>query len=180
MPQLRIAAVLALAIILQLSLRAVWAPLVFIDFPLVIVVYIALQREAWQSLIAATIAGLAVDAASGGVLGSGGFSKTLTAYIVYFAATRINLENPLLRIPVLATAAAFEAAVYVGLHRALAQPLPVPFVQTLSYKVIGTMIVGTLAILMLDNLLSAKSQQRRQFADRRRVARRNKGMFGRK
>ena len=180
MPQLRIAAVLALAIILQLSLRAVWAPLVFIDFPLVIVVYIALQREAWQSLIAATIAGLAVDAASGGVLGAGGFSKTLTAYIIYFAATRINLENPLLRIPVLALAAAFEAAVYVGLHRVLAQPLLVPFVQTLSYKVIGTMVVGTVTILMLDNLWSNKSQQRRQFADRRRVARRSRGVLGRK
>jgi rod shape-determining protein MreD len=180
MPQLRIAAVLALAIILQLSLRAVWAPLVFIDFPLVIVVYIALQREAWQSLIAATIAGLAVDAASGGVLGSGGFSKTLTAYLVYFAATRINLENPLLRIPVLAAAAAFEATVYVGLHRVLAQPLPVPFVQTLSYKVIGTMVVGTVALLMLDNIWSNKSQQRRHFADRRRIARRSKGIMGRK
>src|SRR6267378_1995447 len=72
MPQLRIAAVLALAIILQLSLRAVWAPLVFIDFPLVVVVYIALQREAWQALIAGTIAGLAVDAASGGVISAGG------------------------------------------------------------------------------------------------------------
>jgi rod shape-determining protein MreD len=176
MPQLRIAAVLALAIILQLSLRAVWAPLVFIDFPLVIVVYIALQREAWQSLIAATIAGLTVDAASGGILGSGGFSKTLTAYVIYFAATRINLENALLRILVLAAAAAFEATVYVGLHRLLAQPLPGPFVQTLSYKVIGTMVVGTVAILMLDNLWSNKSQQRRQFADRRRVARRSKGM----
>jgi rod shape-determining protein MreD len=180
MPQLRIAAVLALAIILQLSLRAVWAPLVFIDFPLVIVVYIALQREAWQALIAATIAGLAVDAASGGVLGSGGFSKTLTAYVIYFAATRINLENPLLRIPVLAAAAAFEATVYVGLHRLLAQPLSGPFVQTLSYKVIGTMVVGTVALLMLDRLWSNKSQQRRVFADRRRVARRSKGILGRK
>jgi rod shape-determining protein MreD len=180
MPQLRIAAVLALAIILQLSLRAVWAPLVFIDFPLVVVVYIALQREAWQSLIAATFAGLAVDAAGGGMLGAGGFSKTITAYVIYFAATRINLENRLLRIPVLATAAAFQAAVYVGLHRLLAQPMHVPFVQTLSYTVVGTMVVGTLAILMLDNLLSDQSQQRRQFADRRRVARRSKGVLRRK
>jgi rod shape-determining protein MreD len=180
MPQLRIAAVLALAIILQLSLRAVWAPLVFIDFPLVVVVYIALQREAWQALIAGTIAGLAVDAASGGVIGAGGFSKTLTAYLIYFAATRVNLENPLVRIPVLAAAAAFDAAVYVGLHRLLAQPLLVPFVQTISYKVIGTMVVGTLALLMLDNLWSDKSRQRRLFADRRRVARRSTGMLRKK
>ena len=51
MPQLKIAAVLAVAIILQLSLRAVWSPLSYIDFPLIVVVYIALQRHAWQALI---------------------------------------------------------------------------------------------------------------------------------
>jgi len=171
MPQLRIAAVLALAILLQLSLRAAWAPLVYIDFPLVVVVYVALQREAWQALIAGTLAGLAVDAASGG-----GFSKTLTAYVIYFAATRVNLENPLLRIPILAAAAAFDAAVYVALHRLLGQTLLTPFVQTVAYRVIGTSVVGTLGILMLDNLLSDKANQRRQFADRRRVARRSAGM----
>lgn len=176
MPQLRIAAVLALAILLQLSLRAAWAPLVYIDFPLVVVVYVALQREAWQALIAGTLAGLAVDAASGAVIGSGGFSKTLTAYVIYFAATRVNLENPLLRIPILAAAAAFDAAVYVALHRLLGQTLLTPFVQTVAYRVIGTSVVGTLGILMLDNLLSDKANQRRQFADRRRVARRSAGM----
>src|SRR5258708_6414120 len=176
MPQLRIAAVLALAIILQLSLRAVWPPLVFIDFPLVIVVYVALQREAWQALITGTLAGLAVDAASGGIIGAGGFSKTLTAYIIFYAATRINLENPLLRIPILAAAAALDGAVYWGLHRLLGQALQVPFVQTTSYRVVGTTIVGTLAILMLDNLLSDKARQRRLFADRRKVARRSSAM----
>ncbi|MGH9907197.1 MAG: rod shape-determining protein MreD, partial [Pyrinomonadaceae bacterium] len=92
MPQFKIAAVLAIAIILQLSLREVWYPLSYIDFPLVVVVYIALQRDAWRALIVGTIAGLVVDAPSGGLLGAGGFSKTLTAYLVYFAATRINLE----------------------------------------------------------------------------------------
>jgi len=176
MPQLRIAAVLALAILLQLSLRKVWPPLVFIDFPLVVVVYVALQREAWQALITGTLAGLAVDAASGGVIGSGGFSKTLTAYIIFFAATRVNLENPLLRIPILAAAAALDATVYVALHRLLGQPLLMPVVQTIAYRVIGTTIIGTLTILMLDNLLSDKARQRRLFKDRRRVARRSSGM----
>ena len=78
MPQLKIAAVLAIAIILQLSLRAVWTRSSYIDFPLVVVVYIALQRHAWQALMVGTIAGLVVDAASGGLIGAGGFSKTLT------------------------------------------------------------------------------------------------------
>jgi rod shape-determining protein MreD len=176
MPQLRIAAVLALAILLQLSLGKVWPPLVYIDLPLVVVVYVALQREAWQALITGTLAGLIVDAASGGVLGSGGFSKTLTAYVIFFAATRVNLENPLLRIPILAAAAALDASVFVGLHRLLGQPLSAPFVQTVAYRLIGTTIVGTLVILMLDNLLSDKARQRRQFSDRRKVARRTSGL----
>ena len=56
MPQLKIAAALAIAIILQLCLGNIWFPLSYIDFPLVVVVYIALQRHAWQALIVGTIA----------------------------------------------------------------------------------------------------------------------------
>jgi hypothetical protein len=57
------------------------APLVFIDRWLSL--FIALQREAWQSLIAGTIAGLTVDAASG-ESSARRVSKTLTAYVVYW------------------------------------------------------------------------------------------------
>ena len=85
MPQLKIAAVLAVAMFCSCP-REVWSPLSYIDFPLMVVVYIALQRHAWQALIVGTIAGLAVDAASGGLVGAGGFSKTLTAYLIYFLA----------------------------------------------------------------------------------------------
>ena len=64
MSQLKIAVVLLIAILLQLSLREVWQPLSYIDFPLVVVVYIALQRDAWQALLVGTLAGLIIDAAS--------------------------------------------------------------------------------------------------------------------
>jgi rod shape-determining protein MreD len=172
MPQLKIAAVLAVAIILQLSLRAVWSPLSFIDFPLVVVVYIALQRHAWQALIVGTVAGLAVDAAGGGLIGAGGFSKTLTAYLIYFVVTRVNLENTLLRIPVLAAASLVDSAVYVFWHRSLGYPPSAPFVQTMSYKLIGTTIVGTLALFLLDSIFTERGRQRRTFASRRKGARR--------
>ena len=109
MSKLKIAVVLSVSILLQLLLREVWGKLSYIDFPLVVVVYIALQRDAWQALVVGTLAGLIVDAASGGLIGAGGFSKTLTAYVIYFAATRINLENPLLRIPVLAAASLLDS-----------------------------------------------------------------------
>jgi len=172
MPQLKIAVVLLVAIILQLSLRAVWSPLSYIDFPLVVVVYIALQRHAWHALFVGTIAGLAIDAASGGLIGAGGFSKTLTAYIIYFAATRINLENALMRIPVLAAATVLDSAIYVFWHRSLGTPLSAPFVQTMSYRLIGTTVVGTLSFYLLDSVFTERARQRRTFASRRKGARR--------
>ena len=180
MSQLKIAVVLLVSILLQLSLREVWKPLSYIDFPLVVVVYIALQRDAWQALLVGTLAGLIIDAASGGLVGAGGFSKTLTAYIIYFAATRVNLENPLLRIPVLAAAAVLDSAIYVFWHRVLGYPPTVPFVQTMSYKLIATTVVGTLALYLLDALVAERSSQRRQFATRRRVARRSTGSLRRR
>lgn len=172
MPQLKIAAVLGIAIILQLSLRAVWFPLTYVDFPLIVVVYIALQRHAWHALIVGTIAGLAVDAASGGLMGAGGFSKTLTAYIIYFAATRVNLENTLLRIPVLAAATLLDSAIYVFWNRSLGNTPSVPFVQTMSYRLIGTTIAGTFVLYLLDSVFTDRARQRRTFASRRKGARR--------
>ena len=180
MPQLKIAAVLIVSIVLQLSLRIVWPPLKYIDFPLVVIVYIALQRDAWRALLVGTLAGIIVDAASGGLIGSGGFSKTLTAYIIYFAATRVNLENPLLRIPVLAAATAVDAGIYVFLHKVLGYPPDAPVMQTISYKLIATTSVGTVVLYMLDALIAERSSQRRQFATRRRVARRTTGSLRRR
>ena len=172
MPQLKIAAALAIAITLQLSLRAVWPPLSYIDFPLVVIVYIALQRHAWQALIVGTIAGLAIDAAGGGLIGAGGFSKTLTAYVIFFAATRVNLENTLLRIPVLAAATLLDSAIYVFWHRSLGYAPSVPLMQTMLYRLIGTAVVGTLVLYLLDSLFTERARQRRTFASRRRGARR--------
>ena len=180
MPPLKLAAILIVSIALQLSLRVVWPPLVYIDFPLVVVVYIALQREAWRALVVATLAGLIVDAQSGALIGAGGFSKTLTAYVIYFAATKVNLENPLLRIPVLAAATVLDSLVYVFWHRLLGQAPAVPIVQTISYKLIATTVVGTLLLYLIDSIIAERSSQRRQFATRRRVARRSTGSLRRR
>lgn len=180
MTQLKLAAVLIISLVLQLSLRAVWQPLAYIDFPLVVVVYIALQRDAWQALVVGTLAGLIVDAQSGGLIGAGGFSKTLTAYIIYFAATKVNLENPLLRIPVLGAATLLDSAIYVFWHRLLGYPPDVPFMQTMSYKLIATTVAGTVVLYMLDSLVAGGNSQRRQFATRRRVARRSMGPLRRR
>src|ERR1043166_9143459 len=121
MRQLAIAIILIVAIALQSALRAIWQPLAFIDLTLILVVYFALQREPLQALVVAAIAGLAMDLISGppALLGAGGFAKVLTAYAVYFVASRVMLDTTLLRIPVLAGASLLDNVVYVGMHKLL-------------------------------------------------------------
>jgi rod shape-determining protein MreD len=182
MRQLTIAVLLVGAIAFQSALRAVWQPLAYVDLVLILVVYFALQREPLQALIVAAMAGLATDILSGppALLGAGGFSKVLTAYAVYFVASRVMLDTTILRIPVLASASLVDNLVYVGMHRMLGQRPPMPFIQSLSYKLIATTVAGTLLLYAYDSFFSGKARQRRQFTVRRRVARGGMGVMRRK
>ena len=180
MRQLKIALALAVAVILQSSLRAVWLPFVYIDLPLIVVVYFALQRDALQALLLGAIAGLLTDALGGGLLGAGGFSKTLVAYLIVNLGARVNLDNSLARIPLLAGASLLDDAVYVLLHRMLGQSSNSPFVEGASFKLIGTTVAGTVILYLLDMLFSERARQRRKLAFRRRIARRGIVRFGKR
>jgi hypothetical protein len=81
------------------------------------------------------------------------------------------LDTTILRIPVLAGASLIDNVVYVGMHRLLGQTPPVPFLQSLSYKLMATMIAGTILLYGYDSFFSSKARQRRQFSIRRRVVR---------
>ena len=171
----------ALALILQTVLGKLWisaahtvkAYPTFVDLPLIVVVYFALRRDAVQSLFIATAAGLAVDALGGGLLGVGGLSFTVTAFVINGLVTRFALETPLMRIPVLAGATALQSALYFALTQKLfGDPVNAPFPETLAYKVIATTIIGTFLFFLLDMIFSDRALQRRQFAFRRRFARR--------
>ncbi len=167
---------LIIAILLQWTLRNVWEPLTFIDFPLIIVIYAALQRNSIRALIFGSISGIAVDALSGGLLGANGFAKTLVAYIVSEIARRVYMDNLLLRIPVIAGACLASQLVYYGLHRLFSQTPAGDPVLTIAYSVIGTTIAGTLIYLALQNmeLSSGRGKKKREmFAPRRQTRRRN-------
>ena len=180
MRHLKIGLVLAVAVILQSSLRTFWPPLVYVDLPLIVVVYFALQRDAMQALFVGAVAGLATDALSVGLLGAGGFSKTLAAFTVVSLATRVMLDNPMARVPVLAGASLLDDGVYVLLHRMLGQISTSEFVERASFKLIGTTIAGTLIFYLLDLVFSDRARQRRQLSFRRRIARRGITKLGRR
>ena len=175
MEQLKITIALIIAILLQWTLRNVAEPFAYIDFPLIIVVYAALQRNAIKALFYGTIAGIAIDALSGGLLGANGFSKTLIAYIVSEIVRRVYLDNLLLRIPVIAGACLLDNLIYYGMHRLLGQELSGEFVTTLAYTLIGTTIAGTLIYLILDSFFAENLKKRRReiLPSRRQTRRRN-------
>ena len=175
MENLKITIALIVAVLLQWTLRNVAEPFAYIDFPLIVVVYAALQRNSVKAIFFGTFAGIAVDALSGGLLGANGFSKTLIAYLVSELARRVYMDNLLLRIPVIAGACVLDDLVYWGMHWLLGQPPTVPLFVVVSYTLIGTTIAGTIVYLLLDFVLTERTRPRRRemFPARRQTRRRN-------
>jgi rod shape-determining protein MreD len=182
MEQVKVTVALIIAVLLQWSLRNVAEPLAYVDLPLIIVVYAALQRNSIRALLFGSIAGIAIDALSNGLLGANGFSKTLVAYVVSEIARRVYLDNLLLRIPVIAGACLLDDIIYYGMHRLLGQQPNAPLVETMAYTLIGTTIVGTATFFILEGFFSekAKNQKRDFFTSRRQTRRRNPIRLGRR
>jgi rod shape-determining protein MreD len=175
MEQVKLTVALIIAVLLQWTLRNVAEPLAYIDFPLIIVVYAALQRNSIRAILFAAFSGLAVDALSSGLLGANGFSKTLVAYIVSEITRRVYMDNLLLRIPVIAGACFLDDAVYFALHILLGQEPAAPFLIGALYSVIATSVAGTAIYLFLDSFLAERSaaRKREMFVPRRQTRRRN-------
>ena len=175
MEQAKIIIALIIAVLLQWTLRNVFEPLTYIDFPLIIVVYAALQGSSIKSLLYGTFAGISVDALSGGLLGANGFSKTLVAFVVSEMVRRVYLDNLLLRIPVIAGACLLDDLVYYGMHRLLGQVPSGQFMTTIAYSLIGTTISGTIIFLLLNSVFAenVRRTKRESFTPRRQTRRRN-------
>lgn len=175
MEGVKITVAMIIAVVLQWTLRNVAEPLAFIDFPLVIVVYAALQRNSIKAILFGTFAGIAVDALSGGLLGANGFSKTLIAYAVSEIARRVYMDNLLLRIPVIAGASVVNSLIYFGVHKLLGQEPSGQILIIMAYSLIGTTIAGTVIYLILDSFFTGKKRLRKRdmFSQRRQTRRRN-------
>jgi len=175
MEGVRLTIALIVAVALQWTLRNVAEPLAFIDFPLIIVVYAALQRNSIRAILFGTLSGIAIDALSGGLLGANGFTKTLIAYMVSEMARRVYMDNLLLRIPVIAGACLLDDLLYYGLHRLFGQPPTGDVVVTAAYSLIGTTIAGTLVYMFLQRFAdqTMRPRKREMFAPRRQTRRRN-------
>ena len=166
---------LIFAILLQWTLRNVAEPMAFVNFPLIIVVYAALQRNSIRAILFGTISGITVDALSGGLLGANGFTQTIVAFAVSEIARRVYLDNLILRIPVIAGACLLNSFIYYWLHRLFGQTPAGDPIVTGAYTFIGTTIAGTVIYLLLEAMSGDKIRRRKTdvFKQRRQTRRRN-------
>jgi len=166
----KIALTIVVALLLQMLLSKYFGFFRYIDLPLVITVYFALQREPVLGMMTGMTAGLGGDAVEGGILGVGGFSKTLIGYVVGMASVRLSLENPLARLSVVAVASAANTALFVGLHQMLERSLVSTwseFGATTGWKALGDCAASIAVFVALDRFFSEQAAARRMAIKKR-------------
>ncbi|HET9532621.1 MAG TPA: rod shape-determining protein MreD [Blastocatellia bacterium] len=166
MHTLKIALTIFIALLLQMVLPKYLPFFKFIDLPLLVTVFLSLQREPFQGMLTGLAAGLGGDIIAGGILGVGGFSKTLIGYLVAMASIKFPLENPLARLAVVAVASATNTLLYVGLHFMLEQDLPrtstwAEFGRTLGWKALGDTVTAIFVFIVLNRVFQEQEATRR-------------------
>jgi rod shape-determining protein MreD len=162
----KIALTIVVALLLQMLLPNYLRFFQYVDLPLVVTVYFGLQRAPVIGMVTGMIAGLGGDAVQGGILGVGGFSKTLIGYVVGAASVRLSLENPLARLSAVAVSSAANTVLFVGLNQMLEQALPhvttwPEFGATIGWKVLGDSVTSIVIFVVLDRLFSEQAAARR-------------------
>jgi rod shape-determining protein MreD len=140
-----------LAIVVALALQTSVLPFLApggdtVDLVLVVVVWAALQFGPAAGLLTGCAAGLAQDALSGGIIGVGGFAKTLVGFMAGAVGSQFIVTNALPRFVVLLAGALVNAFTFLGLYavierRGLDVPWRQAWMQALVTAVVGIVMI---------------------------------------
>jgi rod shape-determining protein MreD len=160
------------ALLLQFLLPNYLGFFKYIDLPLIVTVYFGLQRDLLLGMLTGVALGIGGDAVVGGVLGVGGFSKTLIGYLVAMASVKLSLENPLARLAVVALASAANTLLYAALYQMLEQPLSGASTwgdlgKIIGWKALADTLTAIVLIIMLDRIFAEQTAARRMAIKRR-------------
>jgi rod shape-determining protein MreD len=150
----------------------------YVDLPLIVTVYVALQRAPLLGMATGCAAGLGHDALVGGILGVGGFSRTLIGYIVAMVSIKLAVENPLTRLAIVGLASVVNTVLFVGLYQMLRQEhvleqvLPHvgswgEFGATVGWRALGDALTAAGVFLVLDRVFAEQRAARRMAIKRR-------------
>ncbi|HEY3383899.1 MAG TPA: rod shape-determining protein MreD [Vicinamibacterales bacterium] len=146
MTALRVILTIAAALALQTTLaRFLVRGEIGVDLVLVAVVFLALRSGPTVGIVSGTMAGLAQDALTSGIVGIGGLAKTLVGFLVGTVGTTFILTQSVPRFLVFFGATVLQMAVIIGFH-ALLDPGPISWplggvvAQALGNALIGLMV----------------------------------------
>lgn len=166
---LQLAATLALALVAQsLLTRAFGNVPLWVDLPLVAVVYAALAGGSMAGLLAGTAAGLAQDAMGGGVLGVGSMAKTVAGFLAGVVGTQFIVTQTLSRMLVFMGAAVVNAVVFMGLYLMLGlRHFNRPWVDV-TVQAAGNGLTGAFIFAVIDSLPGVRERwrMRREYRQR--------------
>ena len=170
MRQLRVLVTIAVALALQTTLARflVHGP-IGVDLVLVAVVYLGLTTGPTAGVVSGTLAGLAQDALSSGIIGIGGLAKTVVGYLTGIAGTQFIVARPIPRFVVFVAATILHAVLFMGAYELLGvRHFGFPWSGVLSQGGVNA-IVGVVAFQAIELLPGAVE---RRAANRGRLKRR--------
>ena len=146
-----------------------------ISWLLLVVVYIALQRDAVRSLMTAAGAGVIHDAFSvGRGIGVNGLAMVLAAYLADRIASVIMVDNLIFRFLAVTAGSVINSLVRLGFYRALNLELPVlasgrEMAATLVFDLFANLFASVLLYIALDRVFNKGLDQRRRRMEARRL-----------
>ena len=132
-----------------------------IDLVLVVVIWTALQFGPATGLLTGAAAGLAQDVLSGGgIIGVGGFAKTLVGFGAGVLGSQFIVAGSLPRFVVLVVGAAVNEIVFLGMYAAIERRgFDMPWKQA-GIRALTTAVVG-IALMIASNAIPAFLMRRR-------------------
>lgn len=172
MQPFKIALTIIIALFLQLLLSNYLSFFRYVDLPLLVTVYFSLQRAPFLGMAVGVIAGIGGDAIGGGILGIGGFAKTLIGYLIAITSIKFSLEHPLARLAVAAIASVANTVLYAGLNLMLERFLPTldtwgAFGKSVGWKALSDTAAALVIFIVLDRVFAEQAQARKMAIRRR-------------
>lgn len=143
---------LAAALALQTTLAGLTVGgATYVNLALVAVIYLALAFGPVAGLFAGTVGGLVQDALAGGVIGVGGFSKTLVGFVVGVLGAQFIVSQSLPRLVMFVSGTLIHEVCYQAMYALVeGRAFRVHWSSTLTQAAINA-LVGVLAFAVVEN-----------------------------
>jgi rod shape-determining protein MreD len=161
MTALRTLAFIVVALVLQTSMaRLLVRGAIGVDLVLIAVVYLSLRAGPTVGMITGTVAGLAQDSLTTGIVGVGSLGKTIVGYLAGTVGTAFIVAQPVPRFLVFFGATILEMTVVTALHAALdAGPTVIPFGAIVA-QAFGNSLVGIVVFQFAEGLPRALERRK--------------------